>query len=444
MVSEADEALLDQPYLSDGDLGRRAREYLDAAEVRRDALIEDIDAALTDSDRAPRDPMPLLDGSLHEELNQLATELDNRAADIQNPNDPALATLEAEISELEARTLLKDLLPKVRAQHRRFARIRHLREREAECATNSITTAQRKLTAKAVTDALVRAFDAERSRLGYDQLQVRLRPTGRIGETKCSIESVGNKRPIKIGRLLSDGERRGLALSALLAELAVVADGAPLVIDDPVSSLDHAIRRRLAERLAEEAAKRQVIVFTHDPVFAFLLQEAAEAVQPSGEPRATIARHDIEKGTDGTGQLRRTIAEEGANVYKRLEQIGDALEAATKLREDGDSEAWVNESRLIARALRATWERAIEECLFKKVVQRFDRKVVTTALDRVVVLPTDSALVGQSMTRLSRMMHDNASAIQEPPPTPGEIQDEIDALEAWRVDVKARKHPEVD
>jgi hypothetical protein len=42
----------------------------------------------------------------------------------------------------------------------------------------------------------------------------------------------------------------------------------------PVSSLDHMHREKVAKRLAEESAQRQVVVFTHDLAFLFLLDEA--------------------------------------------------------------------------------------------------------------------------------------------------------------------------
>ncbi len=42
----------------------------------------------------------------------------------------------------------------------------------------------------------------------------------------------------------------------------------------PVSSLDHINRDRVAERLAIESLKRQVVIFTHDIAFLVLLEEA--------------------------------------------------------------------------------------------------------------------------------------------------------------------------
>jgi energy-coupling factor transporter ATP-binding protein EcfA2 len=48
-----------------------------------------------------------------------------------------------------------------------------------------------------------------------------------------------------------------------------------LTFDDPVSSLDHYNRERIARRLVEESRIRQVIIFTHDSVFVRNLMETA-------------------------------------------------------------------------------------------------------------------------------------------------------------------------
>ncbi|MGA4814767.1 hypothetical protein ACPA9J_02630 [Pseudomonas aeruginosa] len=48
-----------------------------------------------------------------------------------------------------------------------------------------------------------------------------------------------------------------------------------VVFDDPVTSMDHVRKEAIAQRLVDEAAKRQVIVFTHDILFTNYLATAA-------------------------------------------------------------------------------------------------------------------------------------------------------------------------
>jgi wobble nucleotide-excising tRNase len=58
-----------------------------------------------------------------------------------------------------------------------------------------------------------------------------------------------------------------VAIASFLAELETSSENCGIVFDDPVCSLDHLYRQRVAERLVSEGHKRQVIVFTHDIVF---------------------------------------------------------------------------------------------------------------------------------------------------------------------------------
>ena len=47
------------------------------------------------------------------------------------------------------------------------------------------------------------------------------------------------------------------------------------MFDDPVSFLDYKWRESIARRLVQEAKARQVVVFTHDIAFLFLLKQFA-------------------------------------------------------------------------------------------------------------------------------------------------------------------------
>ena len=89
---------------------------------------------------------------------------------------------------------------------------------------------------------------------------------GKKGETKFGLRlvSAGNS---KVADIASEGEQRCIALAAFLSELSQASHQSALVFDDPVSSLDHWHRERIADRLVVEAKHRQVIVFTHDVVF---------------------------------------------------------------------------------------------------------------------------------------------------------------------------------
>lgn len=76
--------------------------------------------------------------------------------------------------------------------------------------------------------------------------------------------------------MLSEGEQRARALAHFLTEVPLTDGSRPIIIDDPVFSLDRDRGAKVAERLAEEAKSRQVVVFTNDIIFFNELSRAAE------------------------------------------------------------------------------------------------------------------------------------------------------------------------
>lgn len=68
--------------------------------------------------------------------------------------------------------------------------------------------------------------------------------------------------------VLSEGEQKVIALADFLAEARLRPSAAPMVFDDPVTSLDHKRTGYVVERIGELCEHRQVVVFTHDTAFA--------------------------------------------------------------------------------------------------------------------------------------------------------------------------------
>jgi hypothetical protein len=93
---------------------------------------------------------------------------------------------------------------------------------------------------------------------------VRLEFPGRQGRS-ARQKTVARKH--KPSTVLSEGEQRVIALADFLAEALMRPAGAPLVFDDPVTGLDRRRAGYIVDRLAELAAERQVIIFTHDVWF---------------------------------------------------------------------------------------------------------------------------------------------------------------------------------
>ena len=124
-----------------------------------------------------------------------------------------------------------------------------------------------KLADEAITPQLRDNFRKEITGLVGDTFRVEVvRSGGRAGAPKYKIQLV--RSPIQsVPEILSEGEQTCVGIASFFAELTTSEHNSSLVFDDPISSLDHKWRTRAADRLAEEAKSRQVIIFTHDLIF---------------------------------------------------------------------------------------------------------------------------------------------------------------------------------
>lgn len=173
------------------------------------------------------------------------------------------------------------------------------RSRVPDRATNRITTLSSELAQTLVTNRLRSRFAQEIDKLGIGRLGIELQQTKTSAGVPFFQVRLMEKPSEQVGKVLSEGEHRCVALAAFLAELASVDLKSTIVFDDPVSSLDHLHRDNVATRLADEGQHRQVVVFTHDIAFLLLLEEACRATK---DRLATpIAYRLISRGADATG-----------------------------------------------------------------------------------------------------------------------------------------------
>lgn len=91
-------------------------------------------------------------------------------------------------------------------------------------------------------------------------------------------------------KVLSEGEKRAVALADFITEVALDVTSGGIILDDPVTSLDLEWRETIADILVKEAERRQVIVFTHDLPFLYFLKKHAE------ELGIDLATHWIKRG----------------------------------------------------------------------------------------------------------------------------------------------------
>lgn len=348
-------------------------------------------------------------------------------------DEKARAALVSEFKELDARVKLaavKDGVLTAITAHILQAKL-------TKCASATRTTAisnkATELSEKVISKDLEIALNDEFMRLNVPNLHVCLKPFSVKGKTyyKLALELPGQQRPMTI---LSEGEQRAIALASFLAEANLSGGQGGLAFDDPVSSLDHKRRWHVAQRLAEEAAKRQVVIFTHDLYFLCILQQEAKQ---RGVEMATLS---IGRAPEGFGICSEDIPFDGATCSKRVKLLRSMLVDVAHADKIGDEVTATKLAREAYTLLRRTWERAIEEVLFAETVIRFSEGVYTKRLSAVEVSDDDYHAIDTGMTKCSKFTgHDGAASANVPTPTPNDLQADIEAFETWRKDVVNRQ-----
>lgn len=146
--------------------------------------------------------------------------------------------------------------------------------------------------AKTASDQMINeSFDAlfneECTALRAPALHVEF--VGRQGRAQRRKVLSGKHKPSKV---LSEGEQKVLAIADFLAEARLAGITAPVIFDDPVSSLDHRRINEVAQRIASLAATTQVIVFTHDIFFATTLLTLMEVTKRCSSKSPTRTARD--------------------------------------------------------------------------------------------------------------------------------------------------------
>lgn len=369
----------------------------------------------------------------------LAERLEARATAAAAENDnPARQALIAERDELADRDWLAVVKDDVLAQIERLKQIASLTKAQKDTSTTRITTKSSEIAQALVTNTLRSRFATEVDRLGVAGLAIELRQDKTSQGVPYFRVSLINKPTETVGNVLSEGEHRCVALAAFMAELSTVDAASSIVFDDPVSSLDHIHREKVAARLAAEGRNRQVIVFTHDIAFLFLLNEASRAPAADGGD-VHIAFRCISRGPDFAGFCHPNPPPNAQPVDEVVAGMQRNLDNKKILHERGNQDEWYRTVRSFQEQLRTTWERAVEEAL-SPVVRRLASKVDTKNLLKLTVLDAnDCTVMREAFGRCSELLHSQPTELNPALPTPATIEAEIKTLRDWISSVKQRQ-----
>jgi hypothetical protein len=333
---------------------------------------------------------------------------------------PAIRVLNGEIENLEQRQQASRLIPKIK-KYVTWLRWEHSVESiNLQTVRSNTTRKQTELMEELVISQYVDLFNKETKRLDCD-FGLKAEPHGREGTTfkGLKLEFARGHSPSEI---LSDGEQRVSALADFLTEAKLDINNSGIIFDDPVNSLDHERRTTIAQRLVDEAKDRQVIIFTHDIIFLLDLQFYAD----SGS--VEYVSLSMRKNGDRVGVVKKELPWFALNVKSRVGYLKNDL-ARLKKTETGDQDQYRKEVKGWYELVREAWERAVEERLFKGVVQRFSKGVQTQKLDRIDISPALIKEITDGMTESSKWVHDMAAGMNPAVPKNAKLEADIKLLE---------------
>ena len=367
---------------------------------------------------------PVLPQNPGEAIRERANYLDADALELEQSADSTAATkIGAELAELDSRVALSQRRSDIQLAVSLARDAAVYRKAQGLLRTQALTAKKTEWADAAVTAALRAALTKELNALGADHLQVRLASKGKKGETELALEL----KDVKVGKtseILSEGEQRALALAFFLAEVAVGSSDAPLVVDDPVSSLDHERRDHVAARLAEAAKTRQVIVFTHDIVFALALKKEAAS------RGANVADTRVFRAGSAAGRVTAGLPWRAEDVHGRVKKLRTELQTLTASeKKAADPEELRPPIEQWCKRLRDTWEQSVEEVVLGGVVYRFSPDVQTQRLKGVRVDDTVVKTVNDGMAWASKYVHDEAPAKNSPLPTCAQLAEQLSRLD---------------
>ncbi|WP_024329387.1 AAA family ATPase [Thioalkalivibrio sp. ALR17-21] len=341
---------------------------------------------------------------------------------------------------LEAKRWVAQQADAVKAEVARLNQVAKYDEWARQANPRGISLKAGELAEKAISQAYLTRFRDELKRLGAAHIKVEVVKTRTKQGTALHRVALKDATWPKASpdMVLSEGERRIIALAAFLADVGEKPHPAPFIFDDPISSLDQEFEWYVALRLAQLGKERQVLVFTHRLSLYGAAEEAAKKVGDDWEKK-NLEQRCIESFSGTTGHP----ADESAWSAKTKtanNNLLNRLDEAKKAGEAGGGDGYRCHAQGICTDFRKLLERTIEDDLLGQIVKRNRRSVQTD--NRLKWLPRitgdDCQFIDGLMTKYSAFEHSQSPETPVRIPDEAELREDIESLKAWREEFNKR------
>ncbi|HET7506908.1 MAG TPA: AAA family ATPase, partial [Solirubrobacterales bacterium] len=322
-------------------------------------------------------------------------------------NERERARVEERLRQLRARQAVAEARADILAHIESLEAIAAREAARAQLSTGSISHRIRELSRLAITDRLREALEQEIGELDPIASRVELKASASKGKPAVQFKLRAEGRE-KVGKVLSTGEQTALATAFFLAELRVSNERSAILLDDPVSSLDHQRREHVAARLVEEAAHRQVVVLTHDLVFVAYLLENAEALGLDVQAQ-TLVRADGEVGVVSSD-----LPWQARSPMERLRALRHELKSELRPLYKGRDSRYERRAQQWLLDLRRGYERLIEIYLLNGVIERQALPIRVQKLHGIRWTPELAEEIDIAMREVSGSAHQEPLGRQGP------------------------------
>ena len=244
-------------------------------------------------------------------------------------------------------------------------------------------------------------------------------------------ELVGPSQDAPLPRVFSEGEKSALGLAAFFTEARLDSSKSAIILDDPVSSLDHRHRALVARRLVKLAKNRQVIIFTHDVSFVSDLKLEA------GRKNVKVTSRSVERNLVGEKKPGRCVTKHPwhmKDVRERLNQLESDLNRIQNKTSNWDQEEYGKQVSAWAGDLSETLERMIRQYIIEPILADGGLEVRPKMIKILAKFSdTDEREFQASYSRISKWTrrHDKSGQVNYTPPDVDELKAELDRVKKW-------------
>lgn len=382
------------------------------------------------------DPAPVLD-----RLKEAVTSTQDLARSLGDPGivQQRLAVITTERKEME---LLLQISKSRKAILNEIARLKErdmLEAAKSAAATGPITKKVMEFSEESITDVVRDRFTRETQQMYLERVTI-TRTRAEKGKVLHQPKLVAPRQTVKLRRVFSEGERSALGLAAFFTEACLDASQSALILDDPVTSLDHVRRASVAARLAQLATNRQVVIFTHDVAFVSDLKREARGQEVLVTER-TVSRSRTDEGKAGVCSNKHPW--KARDVNARLHDLEQTLAKIKKERSVGDQETYDNAVALWAGHLSETWERIFSQEIVGRILEEGGLEVRPQMVKVIAEFSKqDYREFEASYRRVSTWAprHDNSPKTNYVAPSVDELEEELGLVKTWYQRVKKYKN----